>query len=100
MVQLGKGDGRFKAGGSFGVGVEQLRNGGCLSLAVKLPNEQGQQARAKLPGQASGLGGWMGHPPPSPNSFWSEPPLIGSRARRAYSSSPVSPLNPAIDFSQ
>lgn len=69
-MRLGKGDGRFKVGGSFGVGVEQLRNGGCLSLPVKLPDGQGQQARAKLAGQASSAGAEINptpmHPPLPP----------------------------------
>lgn len=77
MMRLGKGDRRFRAGGSFGVGVEQLRNGGCLWLPSSYRTGRGSKHEPSFLGQASGPGGWRRrHPPPSIphlNSHWSEP---------------------------
>lgn len=76
MMRLGKGDGReIKAGGSFGVGVEQLRNGGCLSLPSSYRTSRGSKHEPSFLGRHLGPGGWRYNPPPSPpqNTRWSEP---------------------------
>lgn len=54
MMRLGRGDGRFRAGGSFGVGVEQLRNGGCLSLPSSCQTGRGSKHEPSFLGRHLG----------------------------------------------
>jgi hypothetical protein len=99
MMRLGKGEGRFEVGGSFGVGVgvgvgvEQLRNGGCLSVPSSYQTGRGSKHEPSFTGQASGwAGGLISNltclPPPLQSSKpfhypGSNPRQIGSRTGRA-----------------
>lgn len=86
----GKGRRRLEVGGSFGVDVEQLRNGGCLWLLSSYRTSRGSKHEPSFLGWAgiSGQRGWTATPPPHKKrkpqpSRWTEIPLIGSRPRRA-----------------
>ena len=65
MMRLGKGEGRFEVGGSFGVGVgvgvgvEQLRNGGCLSVPSSYQTGRGSKHEPSFTGQATGWAGGL-----------------------------------------
>lgn len=68
MMRLGKGDGRFKVGGSFGVVVEQLRNGGCLSLPSSYQTGRGSKHEPSLLGRHLVLGAEINPTPVHPNA--------------------------------